>query len=171
MEVRKALNRIAWRFGGNGNKNPFPVNENDIEAFNAIAKSFKSYQEQQFQQNQLFAKLYIFVYMRFISKMGATVMDNEPRKAMHKILEKPIKYWIEQFKDEMNDSDLYTSLKELGIDAKHPAMISNEELTQRNTNISNEKDNVLKAIKNVWDYETVKECLEIEINNVINLNK
>ena len=131
-----------------------------------------SYQEQQFQQNQLFAKLYIFVYMRFISKMGATVMNNEPRKAIHKILEKPIEQWIEEFKDEMNDSDMYTSLKELGIDTKHPLMMSDEELTlKRNTNISKEKDNVLKAIKNVWDYETVKECLEIEINNALNLNK
>lgn len=49
--------------------------------------------------------------------------------------------------------------------------MSDEELTKRNTNISKEKDNVLKAIKNVWDYETVKECLEIEINNALNLNK
>ena len=78
--------------------------------------------------------------------MGATVMNNEPRKAIHKILEKPIEQWIEEFK-EMNDSDMYTSLKELGIDTKHPLMMSDEELTKRNTNISKEKDNVLKAIK------------------------
>lgn len=171
MDIIQAVNRIGWRFGGNGNKNPFPVNEKDLEAFNAIIKVVKEHQDQQFQQNQLFAKLYIFVYMRFISKMEATVMHTEPRKAMHKILERPIERWIEDFKNEMNDSEMYEALKQSNIEIKHPLTLTDEEKKQNSINVSQNKETLLKAIKNVWDYDTVKDCLEIEINNALNLNK
>ena len=165
MDIKKAVQRIGWRFGGNDNKKPFPVNETDIEAYNAIVNFVKAQQEKQFEANQLFAKLYIFVYMRFISKMGATVMDTAPRKAIHKIFEKPIEQWIEEFKDEMNDSEMYSLLEKMGIEMKHPALITE---TERNSNTEKAKPIAKQLTEKVWDYETVKECLTSEINNAIN---
>lgn len=163
MDIRQALNRIGWRFGGNGNKNPFPVNEKDLQAYNTIVKVVKEHQEQQFKQNELFAKLYIFVYMRFISKMETTVMDNEPRKALFKILERPIDRWVEDFRNEMNDSERYSSLKSAGVELDHP--ILGKELNDT------QKKELSKTLKEVWDFETTRRCLEIEINNALNLNK
>ena len=164
MDIKQALNRIYWRFGGNNNKQPFPVKQEDIDAFDEIAKTIKEHQEQQYKQNELFAKLYIFVYMRFIEKMGATVNDKEPRKAMFKILEKPIEHWVWEFKDAMNDSEMYKTLEDAGIELKHPA------LGQTKVNETNET-HILNSLKEVWSFEMVKECLEVEINNALNLNK
>lgn len=166
MDIKKAINRIAWRFGANENKQPFPVNQNDIDAFNIISKTLKEHQEQQWRQNELFAKLYVYVYGRFIEKMGMTVMDTEPRKALNKILQLPLSHWIEEFKNKQNDSDLYAKFEKAGIDIKHPAFISEE---TRSENL--EKAKTINFNQEVWDYETTLQMLEIEINNAINLNK
>lgn len=165
MDIKKSINRIAWRFGSNGNKNPFPVNQNDIDAFNEIVRVVKDHQKQQFKQNELFAKLYIFLYMRIIAKHQATVMDTLPRKELYRVLERPIEHLIEMFRNEMNDSDMYASFDKVGIDLKHPAQVSAEEKASNLEKMKNFKHS------EIWDYETTKECLEIEINNALNLNK
>lgn len=162
MDIKEAINKLTWRFTTTGT-NRFNANQNDIDAFNEILKTIKEHQEQQWKQNELFAKLYIFVYMRFISKMGATVMDTEPRKAMFKILEKPIEQWIEEFKDEMNDSEMYSILKDAGIELKHP-MLGNEVDPKK-------EGEIIESLEKVWNYEMVKDCLTAEINNALNNNK
>lgn len=162
ITITKAVQRIAWRL----KEKHWKANENDVEAYNAIVNFVKEQQQKQFENHELFAKLYIFVYMRFIAKMGATVMNVEPRKAVHKILQKPIEHWIEDFKNEMNDSEMYAILEQVGIDMKHPSMISEEERTQ---NTEKAKQISKEITEDIWQYETVKDCLTAEVNNAINL--
>lgn len=165
MDIRKAINRIGWRFGDNENPKPFPVKKEDIEAYNEIVRFIKIQQSQQFEANQLFGKLYIFVYMRFLSKHQATVLDDRPRKELHSILHKPISQWIEEFKQQLNDNEMYSLLECVGVDLKHPVLVSDEERTQ---NTSKAKKVAEKLLNEVWDTETVTECLTVEINNAIN---
>jgi hypothetical protein len=92
-------------------------------------------------------------------------MDTLPRKQLHSILEKPIEQWIEDFKEQLNDNERYTALESVGIDLKHPVLVSNDERAQ---NTIKAKKVVETLLNDVWDTETVTECITVEINNALN---
>ena len=54
MNIDKALERLEWRF-----KSSWKVNENDIEAFNAILKFKEQSESKNLLENENFAKLWI----------------------------------------------------------------------------------------------------------------
>lgn len=174
MNIKKSINRIFWRFGGNGNKNPFPVNQLDADALNEIIEYVDQKEKQQYEANELFAKLYIYIYQKILENDNSTVMDKEPRMKIYNLLKKPLTQVIDNFKDSLNNSERYELLEELNIDLKHPAL-QNEERS------SNDIENLKEAIKDpeklnqlageVWDYETVSEILQTEINQAINYHR
>ena len=167
MDIIHAVKHLGLRFSSASKKQnqALYLNQNDINALNKIAESVELMQKQQYEANQLFGKLYIFVYMRFLSKHQATVMDTRPRKELHSILQKPMSQWIEEFKQQLNDNEMYSLLESVGVDLKHPATISDSERMQ---NTSKAEKVAEKLLNEVWDTETVTECLTVEINNAIN---
>ena len=171
MNIIKAIDRIGWRFGLN-NKKPFPVNQNDIDAFNVIAEYVDRTHKQQFQDNELFAKLYIMAYAKMVEHFKTDIFDKEPRKQMMKLLDRPMEMIIQDFTDRLNDSEMYFMVEEvIGGVLKHPITLSEEQI---GTNIEKIKeafrndDNVKVIVDDVWKYEDVKECLVAEVNHVIN---
>ena len=171
MNIIKALDRIGWRFGLN-NKKPFPVNQNDIDAFNSIAEYVDRTNKQQFQDNELFAKLYIMAYAKMVEHFKTDIFDKEPRKQMMKLLDRPMEMIIQDFTDRLNDSEMYFMVEQvIGGVLKHPIALSEE---QMGTNIEKIKeafrndDNVKVIVDDVWKYEDVKECLVAEVNHVLN---
>lgn len=175
MEVIKAIQRLGWRFSeATKNGNMFTVNQNDLDALSGIATYVEQAQNKQFQENELFAKLYIKVYLKMIEHYKTDIFDTEPRRQMIKILETPIENVMQEFTDRLNDSEKYVRINTLGVDLKHPALRNDKETTRYNEKIksllktSNLEDVILK---DVWGLEDVKGCLIIEVNNAININR
>ena len=174
MEIRKAINRIGWRFGGNDNKHPFPVNETDIDAYNSISDYVEETQKGQFRNNELFGKLFILAYAKMIEHYKTDVFDDIPRKAMYKLLDRPIEKIIEDFTQRLNDSGKYAFIESVQGQIKHPATLSEARRslsTQQMKNALKNAENVDLLIEDVWKVEDVKEFLTIEVNNALNILK
>ena len=160
MDFKKAMQRIGWRL----QQSTFKPNNEDKQAYNSIVQLIDSQQKKQFENYELFAKLYIHFYGKFISHYKTTVLDPIPRKELHKILETPIANLIDNFTQELNDSELYTLMESSGIKIEHPAFKTAEQKKEDAEKIDIEK-------LNIWKSEDVSECLENEVNHAINLYK
>ena len=171
--IKQALNRIYWRFGGNGNTNPFPVNEKDIEAFNTLSDYVDKTQKEQFNSSELFAKMYIFVSQAMMESSGGTVLDNITRKRIGDILKKPLSQVFKEFTDYLNESEKYGFLSELKIPNKHPQLRTDQENETVSTTvkkIANSQELTDRLTKDVFSNEFVIESMTAEINNQINLH-
>lgn len=171
MEIEEALNRLYWRFGGNGNKYPFPVNQNDVDAFNVIKNFVVDKQEKQLKNNELFAKMYIQRYQAELKENQTTIYDISLRKEMHKFLEKSLNQVIEEFTASLNESEQYKFIEEAGVELKHPIIMTETETEIRNKKLAeaiNNPEAKKRFLGQVWDYKTVANCLNAEVNQAIN---
>lgn len=169
MDIYKALSRIKWRFQQG---KEFKPNENDIMAFNEILKYYSETQKQQFEENELFAKLYLYLFQKIIENDKTTVFDNNARNKIANILKKPLSQIIEELKDSLNYSERYCFFEDVGVDLKkHPLLSTRAEKEKELDKIINQiTAEGLRRIKgDVWDYETVKEAVLSEVNQMINL--
>jgi len=97
MTIKKAIEHFEWKF-----TNKWKPTEADLNAYNTILNFVKDKHEQQYNNNQLFAKLYITFYGELIKYYNATVFDKEPQKALHQILDTSIETLIQKFLDKAN---------------------------------------------------------------------
>jgi len=172
MKIKQALNRVFWRFGGNNNKHPFPVNQDDVDSYNAIEDYITKKEKEQFTNQELFAKLYIYLYMKILENEKTTIMDLHARKKIYNLLKKPMAQVIQDFTQSLNDSEAYSLLDSLGVDSSD----SRKETEQINKLVKEKlkeavktSENVSKLLGEVWDYDFVADCLESEVNQAINL--
>ena len=103
MTIEKALSRIEWRFTQGKS---FLPNEGDAEAYNFIAEFCIKKQGTQLKDNQLFGKLYIFLFKEFLKFYRTDVTDSIPQKELHRILDKKLPLLITEFLDERNQINL-----------------------------------------------------------------
>ena len=173
MEIVKAVQKLSWRFTECiKNGKPFHVNQNDVDALNSIVTYTDQKQKQQFRQNELFAKLYTKVYCKMIEHYKTDVLDTEVRKQMHKILETPMEIIFQEFTDRMNDLDRNSQLETLGVILKHPSLMNEEERTLQQEKIKEalKTTDIDLLVNPSYDIEFIRDGLEREINNAINLN-
>ena len=97
MTIKKAIEHFEWKF-----TNKWKPTQADLNAYNTILNFVKDKHEQQYNNNQLFAKLYITFYGELIKYYNATVFDKEPQKALHQILDTSIETLIQKFLDKAN---------------------------------------------------------------------
>lgn len=160
--ITKAINRITWRL----TSNHWKANQTDEDAINYIIKFANNHNEKQLQNNELFAKLYIYVYKSFLTHYNATVFDDIPQKELHKLLDKSIQHHVEEFRQALNESENYKLQEQLGLTAgKHPATRTKEEKEKDSKILSTLEE---PLVKEAWDYETVKENLNSMINSALN---
>lgn len=172
--VTKALNRIFWRFGGNGNKNPFPVNQGDLDALQELSDYVEETQKQQYEQNELFAKLYIYLSQKIMETDKSTVFETNHRRKIGNLLKKPLSQIVNDLTDSLNDSEQYALLQDAGCDFKHPALRIEGETTKQTQKLNEllrTPKNALKLSRQVWNYEQVNEAIIAEVNHIINLSK
>jgi len=98
--VKKAVEHFIWKLDPKNNQ--WDATENDIKSLKEIVKFVEHKHEQQYNNNQLFAKLYITFYGELIKYYNATVFDKEPQKALHQILDTSIETLIQKFLDKAN---------------------------------------------------------------------
>lgn len=174
MDINKAVQRLGWRFDQASKRqdNSFIINQNDLDALKTIDAFVVRDQKKQIQNQGLFAKLYINYLTEFIEHYNTTIFDPIPRRRIHEILRRSIPELTEKLKETLNDSEKYELMKKIGIDLKHPLLRSEEKTAEDLEKLQGafvESGNKKRLLEEVWDYETVKDCLELELNSAINL--
>ena len=167
MTIKKAVEHFIWKF-----KNSWNPTEKDVEALNAVIEFVESKHKKQIQDFHLFAKLYIMVYAQYLERYKATIFDDIPRKELHKLLDRPTEDFIKRFTDRLNESELYILFDGIGVKLEHPNTKTTQTKGKENKalkNALNDENNKERFCGKVWEYETVKENIELQINNVINL--
>lgn len=102
-DIKKAAGKLKWRFRKEkGNYKPFTPNDNDIEALNCILNWINHQKKETLNNNQLFAKLYIYHLTMNIRYFETTVLDPIPQKDLSRLLNMPIHLFYEAF-----ETDLY----------------------------------------------------------------
>ena len=161
MTIKKAIDHFIWKF-----KNKWQPTQKDVDCLNEIITFVEDKHKKQFNDYQLFAKLYVMVYAQYLKRYDATVFDDLPRNELTRYLDQPLERIIQRFTDRLNESELYEFMEKHGFDG-HPATKSPEEKRQEMKKLDELNHDVL--LTNSWDYDTVKEHLEHQINTTINL--
>lgn len=174
MDINKAVQRLGWRFDQASKRqdHSFIINQNDLDALKTIDAFVVKNQKGQLKNHELFAKLYINNLSDLMEYYNTNIFDPIPRKRIHEILRQSLPELIEKLKETLNDSEKYVLMKEIGIDLKHPLLRSEEETAEdlnKLQEILGDSENKKRLLGEVWDYETVKDCLELELNRAINL--
>lgn len=173
MEVKKAVQRLGWRFSESAKRNDlsFRLNEKDIQALEVIDQYVVKAQKQQFIDQELFGKLYIYIYMKVLEQDKSTVMDTNARRKIYNVLKKPISQLVDDFTESLNSSEAYSFLEEIGVDFDITASHSEVKDKAINANLhaaSKNPENLDRLTGNVWAKDFVAECLEAEVNQAIN---
>ncbi len=173
MDINKAVQRLGWRFdqASKGPDHSYIINKNDLDALKSIDAFVVKNQKEQLQNQELFAKLYINNLTELIEHYNTTIFDPIPRRRIHGILRQSLQELTEKLKDTLNDSEKYELMKEIGVDLNHPLLRSDEETSNDLDKLQgalDDSENRKRLIGEVWNYETVKDCVEKEVNKVIN---
>ncbi len=174
MDINKAVQRLGWRFDQASKRrdHSFIINQNDLDALKTIDGFVVKNQKKQYQEYELFAKLYINNLTELIEHYSTTIFDPIPRGRIHGILRQSLQDLTEKLKETLNDSEKYDLMKEIGVDLKHPLLRSEVETVNdldRLQGTLDNPENKKRLLGEVWDSETVKGCIEREVNRAINL--
>ncbi len=168
MSLEKDIQRLTWRFSSGKS---FTPNQNDINAINSVVDFYNQSQEKQFENNGLFAKLYIYLSMKIMQNDGSTVFENNHRRKIGNLLKKPLSQIIEDLTQSLNDSEQYGILKEAGHDFKHPVLRQKGEAKSVMDKLNKtllETKNMDRLTGKVWQTEDVEQAIISEVNFMIN---
>lgn len=157
MTIKKAIEHFQFKLS-----NVWKPTQPDIEAYNSIIEFVEEKHNNQINNNQLFAKLYISYYAEIIKYYQASVFDKEPQKALHKILDTPIEQLINDFVKKVNDIEVSNKMKLAGINLKHPILQTDQE-KEKNLEIFRPE-----MLENELEYEEAKDNLTSLINLALN---
>lgn len=161
MNIEKSVNRIKWRIENGGWKS----NQKDVDSLNEIVKYVNAKETEQFDNNELFAKLYIHLFSELRKKY------ENPIKELHNLLKYPLGVHIQNLTSEFNNKELENFFDELKFSKKHPATIS-KEIKDKETDVLQEavkdKRNEDRLFGNVWKPELVREIILNQINTFLN---
>lgn len=107
MTPEKALSHFAYKL-----QNTWKMTEADLKAYNCLVDFVEKKQKQSLIDNQLFGKLYIYLFGEFVNYYRSTVMDNIPQKELHRQLAKPIKQMVQEVTEKLNNIEMELILKE-----------------------------------------------------------
>lgn len=150
VTIKKAFDRIKWRL-----KNGWQANHNDLEAINVIGKFINDKHKDQFNNHQLFAKLYITYYGELLKYYRTDVFDDIPQKELHKVLDRPLERIIEDFVKKATDIEQSLQYEVNGV-LKHPLQLS-----------SDQKESI-EILDAVMTYDEAEKNLTSLINLAIN---
>lgn len=153
MNISKAVSHFLYKL--NPKNRIWKATPSDQEAINTIIDFVESKHAKDFNDHQLYAKLYITYLAELMKYYKATVFDGIPQKELHKILDQTLEQIIENFVKTATDIEQSLEYEIDGV-LKHPMQLTKEQ-----------KDNV-KIINPVMTYEQAKNNLTSLINLSIN---
>lgn len=114
MILKKAINRLAWRFTPDKltkKVKPFTPNENDIKCVNDIITWVNNQKNISIKNNKLFAKLYIFYLDEHIKRFETTVFDEIPQQALSRLLSMNLNAFYTSFHNNLHQNKFNKFLK------------------------------------------------------------
>lgn len=129
MTIKKAIEHFEWKLDPKNKQ--WKATPNDIEAYNKIVEFTEEKLNQQFNDNQLFAKIFVSFYGELLKYYEATMFDDIPEKSINKILDTPFETLVDKFIEKHYDVELALQipkkdrykhpleLKRLGYDIKN----------------------------------------------------
>lgn len=118
MTIKSAIEHFLFKL--NPKNNIWKATKRDAEAINEIINFVEEKHAKQLENNQLFAKLYVYIYTKFLVYYDCTIFDNKHQIELHKLLDQPFSHFIEKLTRVLNDSEIYYTLKKYDKDIKSP---------------------------------------------------
>ena len=100
MTTERAISHFEYKL-----TNSWKPTKHDLEAYNALLKYIETKKKETIINNQLFGKLYIYLFGEFITYYNASVFDEIPQKELHKILDTDLRVLVTNLKDKLNLKD------------------------------------------------------------------
>lgn len=101
MKIDKALAHLAKKIGGNQYSTDY-----DKECIQTLIEYVQDSREQKMRNQDLYYKLYLYLFNEFVNKYD----EVKSQTRLHKILEMPIQFHIDQLTSSMNHRQLYEDL-------------------------------------------------------------
>lgn len=98
MTIIDALKRIKWRFS---QKKGFTPNDTDIIAVNVLISFTDEKLKEQFNDNQLFGKLYCYLFVQFVKYYKTTYDDPIPQKELNKLCDMDLDVFFQRLTDSL----------------------------------------------------------------------
>lgn len=171
MNLIKNIQRISWRLSSG---KQFTPNDSDIDAFNEIITWINKEKEDRINQNRYFAKIVVYAY---INELRFYKENSFSEKKLQEVLGKPLEFWYEEFKKEMNQKELNETLSFLGITDQWESNKNESKLFDINKIRQDAKNNeelikehkelLTKAVLGVWDIEDISNKLNFYITELL----
>ena len=112
-DVKKSGERLLWRFATDekGNYKSFTPNENDFVALKSVLGFINRQTNENVENNQLFAKLFIYHLTMEIRQFGTTVFNDYPLDKITKLLKTPLHLFCKAFYDDLHHNQLNKLVK------------------------------------------------------------
>jgi len=160
MILKKAINRLAWRFNGGG----FKPNEQDIKAINDVITWINNQKEESIKNNRLFTKLYIYHLNKVLNDYDATIFDEIPQKELSALLAKPLSAFYLAFKQSFDDKTRESIFKRNNIVLNHL-----EQSEQNKINIQKmSDDDIRELVREKYDLFKIEEELKEMASEALN---
>ena len=101
MKIDKALAHLAKKIGGNQYSTDY-----DKECIQVLIEYVQDSREEKMRNQDLYYKLYLYLFNQFVNQYD----EVKSQVRLHKILEMPIQFHIDQLTSSMNHRQLYEDL-------------------------------------------------------------
>ena len=166
----RALDNLKWRIeNALKTKKPIRVTEKVIQDYNNIEAFVKRAESGLFEANYLFAKLFVWTYMRELEASKATILDNIVRDRLYTVLRMPYEQLVEQFTKSLNESGLYALMEDVGVSAKCPGLQTKDEIKEDTEKILSHENGKAYLMGEVWEKDEVETCLKREIIQAVDV--
>jgi len=139
--------------------------EFDLEAYNALVEFVNQKQKQQLTDNQLFAKLFIWSYGQLLKYYKSSIFSKIPKSHLHDILKKSTDQHALEFKEQLNDSEVYAVFDMAELPDRSWVHISIFEDYYRSNNKTTEEITIL-----IDDIKNSREEASIRLNELLKSN-
>lgn len=172
--IESSVKRLGFRFSqaAKSEYRSFKVYQEDLNALKDVANYIQQKQEETIINQQLFAKLYVFVFGEFIKNYNTTVFSEIPQKELHKILNTSLDELILKLTEKLNDSERYMFFNDSGVEGfgeNHPITISIKKSKEDSNKTIKQmkKEGKERFFGEVWKKEDVSDNIISMINKAI----
>lgn len=116
MKIDKAINHLAKKIGSNQYATDY-----DKECIDTLINYVQDSREQKMNGQDLYYKLYLYLFNQFVNQYD----EVKSQVRLHKILEMPVQFHIDQLTSSMNHRQLY---EDLAINDTEPPKYTQERL-------------------------------------------
>jgi len=160
MTPEKALSHFKYKLTTSWKPTAF-----DLEAYNALVEFVNEKQKKQLIDNQLFAKLFIWSYAQLLRHYKSNIYSKIPKSHLQDILKKSTDQHALEFKEQLNDSEVYAVFDMAELPDRSWVHISHFEDYYRSTNKTEEEIKIL-----IEEIKNSREEASIRLNELLTLN-